>query len=64
MEVSSDLDYTLSVAKGDRILHCVKNDVLQVEYVLFGILISATMIHPHDKPVQFEASLGQYRAEY
>lgn len=58
VEVSSDLDHTLSAAKTEKIQHPIKNDMLQEEYILFGILISATMIQPHDQPIQFEASIG------
>lgn len=58
VEVSSDLDHALSAAKGEKILHHIKNDIVQEEYILFGMLIAATMIHPHDQPVQFEASIG------
>ena len=59
VEVSSDLDHALATAKAERIHHPIKNDFIQEEYVLFGVLISATMIQPHDQPVQFEVSLGQ-----
>ena len=60
IEVNTDLDHALTAAKGDPILHSIKNDIVQEEYVLFGILISATMIKPHDQPVQFEASIGEW----
>ena len=58
VEVNSDLDHALNAAKGDIILHHPKTDMVQEEYILFGIVISATKIRPHDQPVQFEASIG------
>ena len=30
------------------------------EHKLFGIFFSANMIHPHDKLVEFEISIGKY----
>lgn len=29
------------------------------DFVLVGVFFSATKIHPHDQPVEFEMSIGQ-----
>jgi hypothetical protein len=54
------MDHTISAAKGDKISHPIKNDILWREYILFGFVISATRIQPHDQPVQFEVSIGEW----
>lgn len=59
VEVSSDLDHALNEAKGENISQHIRTEMVQEEYVLFGIVISATKIRPHDQPVQFEASIGE-----
>ena len=58
VEVASDLDYPLTSVRHDIITQPVKIDLAQEEYVLFGVFISANMIHPHDQPVEFEVSIG------
>ena len=57
LEVNSDLDHALHAAKGEKI-HPFKRELSQEKFILFGFLTSATMIKPHDQPVQFEVSIG------
>lgn len=57
--MTTDLDHPLTVSRAEPIGLINTDLLLSEEYVLFGILISATMIHPHDQPVVFEASIGQ-----
>ena len=59
VEVISDLDHALTTVRQDTITQPSRTDLVQEELILFGVFISANMIHPHDKPVEFELSIGQ-----
>lgn len=58
VEVISDMDNALKSTSVNPIRQ-KKPEFKDTEYILFGIFISANMIHPHDKPIQFEVSIGK-----